>query len=85
MDAKDYKLLAVAGGPSGRVAALRVVATGEVLYLRAGQPVDAWTLLSIDAKSAVIGTPEQNVTLRLFEADASAPAVAVEEAPATSA
>lgn len=66
--AGDFALLAVAGGPSGHVAALRIAATGEVLYLREGQPVAEWTLISVSDRSVVIGTPENNVTLNLFEA-----------------
>jgi hypothetical protein len=78
---QDFTLLAVAAGPAGRVAALRIAATGEVLYLREGQPVTTWTLLSVEEKSVVIGTREASVTLKLFETDASAP-VPPPEAPA---
>lgn len=67
-NAADYALLAVAGGPSGRVAAIRLAATGEVAYLREGQPVGDWTVVSVGDRSVVIGTPENNVTLNLFEA-----------------
>jgi len=66
-NAADYALLAVAGGPSGRVAAIRLSATGEVVYLREGQPVGEWTIVSVGDRSVVIGTPENNVTLNLFE------------------
>lgn len=81
---EDYALLAVAGGPSGFVAAVRLSATGEVLYLRQGQPVGEWTVVSVGDRSVVIGTPENNVTLNLFEsngADAAAPPV--QEVPPT--
>lgn len=71
-DAQDFKLLAIATGPSGRVVALRLAASGEVLYLRKGNSVDAWTVIDVNDKSLVLGTPENNVTLSLFEEEQSA-------------
>jgi hypothetical protein len=66
--AEDFNLLAVSNGPMGRVAVLRVAASGEVLYLREGNAAGTWTLLSVTDRSVVIGTAEQNVTINLFEA-----------------
>lgn len=75
--AEDFKLLAVATGPSGPVAALRLAASGEVLYLRKGHTLDAWTVIDVTDRAVVIGTPDNpddNVTLTLFEeVPASAP------------
>ena len=65
--ADDYDLVAIASGPAGRVAALRSAATGEVLYLREGQPLEAWHVLSLGDRSVVIGTPESNIELTLFD------------------
>lgn len=81
-NAADYALLAVAGGPAGRIAAVRLTATGEVLYLREGQPIGEWSIVSVGDKSVVIGTPDANVTLNLFEATgANGAAPPMEEAP----
>jgi hypothetical protein len=65
--AADYRLLAVSSGPAGRVAALRLNQTGEVLYLREGQDVDQWKVLAVGPRTITIGTPEQNVELVMFE------------------
>ncbi len=70
--AEDFNLLAVSAGPEGRVAVLRIVASGEVLYLREGHVVETWTLLTVTDRSVVIGTAEHNVTISLFEAAAPA-------------
>ncbi len=67
--AEDFMLVAVAAGPSGRVAAVRLAATGDVLYLRAGQPVEGWTVLAVNDRSVVIGTPERNVEVIMFDTD----------------
>lgn len=76
--AQDYRLLAVATGPSGRVAALRLETTGEVLYLREGQVIQSWTLLSVEDRSVVIGTEETNVIVSLFEGSPAATQPAAE-------
>ena len=68
-NAQDFKLLAIAVGPAGRVAALRLAASGEVLYLREGNPVETWTVIAMTDRALVIGTSEINVTLNLFEED----------------
>jgi hypothetical protein len=52
-------------GVSGQVGA----ASGEVLYLREGNPVDAWTVIAMTDRALVIGTSEINVTFSLFEED----------------
>ena len=70
--AEDFNLLAVSTGPKGRVAVLRIVASGEVLYLREGHLTETWTLLSVSERSVVVGTAEHNVTISLFEAAAPA-------------
>jgi hypothetical protein len=67
--AEDFMLVAVAAGPAGRVAAVRLASTGDVLYLRPGQPVDGWTVLAVNDKSVVIGTAERNVEVTLFDRD----------------
>jgi hypothetical protein len=67
--AEDFMLVAVAAGPSGRVAAVRLASTGDVLYLRPGQPVDGWTVLAVNDRSVVIGTAERNVEVTLFDRD----------------
>jgi hypothetical protein len=67
--AEDFTLVAISAGPSGRVAALRLMATGEVLYLREGQPVQSWSVLSVGDRSVVIGTPQDSVTLTLFDSE----------------
>lgn len=77
---QDFKLLAIASGPSGKVAALRLAASGEVLYLREGSTVDAWTVVTVDDRSLVIGTAEDNITLNLFEDEEAPPP---EELPGT--
>jgi hypothetical protein len=65
--ADDFELVAIAAGPEGRVAAVRQATTGEVLYLREGQPLEAWRVLSLGDRSIVIGTPESNLELTLFD------------------
>lgn len=64
--AEDFKLVAISSGPTGRIAALRILASGEVLYLREGQPVEAWTVLAISETSVVIGTTQSSIELSLF-------------------
>ncbi len=66
--AGDYRLLAVSSGPSGRVAALRLNDTGEVVFVREGQEVQQWRVLALGPRSLTLGTPEQNVELAMFEA-----------------
>lgn len=68
---EDFQLLAIAAGPKGRVAALRVNETGEVLYLREGQPVLNWNVLAVEDRKVTIGTPEASIELGLFETDAT--------------
>ena len=70
--AEDFNLLAVSTGPKGHVAVLRIVASGEVLYLREGHLMETWTLLSVSERSVVVGTAEHNVTISLFEVAAPA-------------
>lgn len=65
--ASDYRLLAVSSGPAGRVAALRLNQTGEVVYVREGQEVQQWQVLAVGPRSLTLGTPEQNVELAMFE------------------
>lgn len=65
--AEDFVLVAVSSGPSGRIAAVRLAATGEVLYLREGQPVQSWNVMAVKDRSVVIGTPESNVEITLFD------------------
>lgn len=65
--AGDYRLLAVSSGPAGRVAALRLNQSSEVIYVREGQDVQQWKVLTLGPRSIVIGTPEQNVEVVMFE------------------
>lgn len=70
--AQDYKLYGVASGPAGRVAAIRIEATGEMLYLREGQPIQAWTIRAVADRSVIIGTEETSVTITLFDGPSAA-------------
>jgi hypothetical protein len=70
--AEDFKLVAISSGPSGHVAALRIAATSEVLYLREGQPVQSWTVMKISDTSVVIGSEQGSIELSLFPGGASA-------------
>lgn len=70
----DYKLLGVSSGPDGRVAALRITATGDVVYLRKGESVDRWSIVDVGERSVAIGNPESPVTFSLFENVDAAPA-----------
>jgi hypothetical protein len=79
--AQDFALVAVAAGPSGHVAAVRVAATGEVLYLREGQPVLSWTVMKVNDRSVVIGTPGSNVEITLFGDESAAAQETTGEAP----
>jgi hypothetical protein len=79
--AQDFALIAVAAGPSGHVAAVRVAATGEVLYLREGQPVLSWNVMKVNDRSVVIGTPGSNVEITLFGAEAAAAPDTTGQAP----
>jgi hypothetical protein len=79
--AQDFTLIAVAAGPSGHVAAVRVAATGEVLYLREGQPVLSWNVMKVNDRSVVIGTPGSNVEITLFGDEATAAQAPTELAP----
>lgn len=78
---EDFLLVAVAAGPSGRVAAVRLAATGEVLYLREGQPVQSWSVLAVNDRSVVIGTPESNVEITLFDSGADEAQEPMDQAP----
>lgn len=84
--AADFTLVAVSSGPSGKVAALRVAATGDVVYAREGQPVDGWTVLAIDDRSVVIGADGSGTEFKLFdsadmEQDVAPPGMQPEMAP----
>lgn len=68
---EDYKLLGVSAGPDGRIAALRIAASGEVVYLRKGESVDSWSVVEVDDRSVAIGTPENPVTFSMFAAAGS--------------
>ena len=65
---EDYKLLGVSSGPEGRIAALRVAASGDVVYLRKGESVDSWSVVDVGDRSVAIGTPENPVTFSMFAA-----------------
>lgn len=62
----DYKLLGVSIGPDGPIAALRIAASGEVVYLRKGESVDSWRVVDVGERSVAIGMPENPVTFGMF-------------------
>lgn len=64
----DYKLLGVSAGPDGRIAALRISASGQVVYLRQGESVDGWTVVAVSERSVDLGTAENPVTYSMFAA-----------------
>lgn len=63
---EDYKLLGVSSGPDGRIAALRIAATGDVVYLRKGESIDSWSVIDVGDRSVAIGTSDNPVTFNLF-------------------
>ena len=65
---EDYKLLGVSAGPDGRIAVLRIEASGDVVYLRQGESIDSWTVIDIGDRSVEIGAPENPVTFSMFAA-----------------
>jgi len=81
--AEDFKLVGISSGPAGRIAALRLAAGGDVLYVREGQPVESWTVLTITETSVVIGSDQASITLSLFPggAQAAQPAPAIPAIP----
>lgn len=64
----EYKLLGVSVGPDGPIAALRIAASGEVVYLRKGESVGSWSVVDVGERSVAIGTPENPVTFGMFAA-----------------
>ncbi|WP_374332075.1 hypothetical protein [Aestuariivirga sp.] len=62
----DYKLLGVSSGPDGRIAALRVASSGDVVYVRKGESVDNWSIVDVGDRSVAIGTADNPVTYELF-------------------
>jgi len=79
--AQDFVLVAVAAGPSGHVAAVRLASTGEVLYVREGQPVLSWNVMKVNDRSVVIGTPESNVEITMFDPTTPEAGGASDQAP----
>lgn len=71
--AEDFKLVGISSGPTGRIAALRLAAGGDVIYVQEGQPVQSWTALAINGTSVVIGSEQASITLSLFHGGAGAP------------
>jgi hypothetical protein len=66
-NAGDYRLIGISTGPDGRLAAVEVTATSEVIYAREGDAAGEWTVLEIGDRSVMIGSSENAVTLNLFE------------------
>lgn len=62
----DYKLLGVSSGPDGRIAALRIASSGDVVYVRKGEGVDTWSVVDVGERSVAIGTSDNPVTYDLF-------------------
>lgn len=77
---EDYKLLGVSAGPDGRIAALRIASSGEVVYLRKGESVENWSVMDVGDRSVAIGTPQSAVTFSLFD-NATGDGAAPENAP----
>lgn len=63
---EDYKLLGVSAGPDGRIAALRIASSGQVVYLRKGERLDSWSVVDVDDRSVAIGTEDNPVTFSMF-------------------
>lgn len=63
---EDYKLLGVSSGPDGRIAALRIASSGDVVYVRKGESVDNWSIVDVGERSVAIGTTDNPVTYELF-------------------
>ena len=69
---EDYKLLGVATGPDGRIAAVRIAASGEVVYVRKGESIENWIVVDVGDRSVAIGAADSPVTYGMFaKADAS--------------
>lgn len=66
----DYTLLAIAAGPSLRVAAVRLNGNGEVVYLKKGEAVSKWEVLDIGYRDITIGNKNKSIKLQLFERSA---------------
>ena len=73
---EDYKLLGVAIGPDGRIAAVKIASSGQVVYVRKGEAVENWSVIDVGDRSVAIGTADSPVTYDMFaKADGgSAPA-----------
>ena len=69
----DYKLLGVSSGPDGRIAAVRIASSGDVVYLRKGEGVDSWSVVDIGERTVAIGTPDNAFTYGLFANTDAAP------------
>jgi len=80
----DYKLLGVATGPDGRIAAVRIAASGEVVYVRKGETIENWSVVDVGDRSVAIGAADSPVTYGMFaKADAaSSPDAGAGGAPA---
>ena len=80
---EDYKLLGIAIGPDGRIAAVRIASSGEVVYVRKGEAVENWSVIDVGDRSVAIGTADNPVTYGMFaKADeGSAPAAGGGAAP----
>lgn len=63
---EDYKLLGVSSGPDGRIAALRIASSGDVVYVRKGESVDNWSVVDVGDRSVAIGSEDNPVTYDLF-------------------
>lgn len=66
---EDYKLLGVSAGPDGRIAALRIAASGQVVYLRKGESVDSWSVVDVGDRTVAIGTEANPVTFSMFTSE----------------
>jgi len=62
----DYKLLGVSSGPDGRIAALRIASSGDVVFVRKGENVDGWSVVEVGERSVAIGAADSPVTYDLF-------------------
>ena len=66
---EDYKLLGVSAGPDGRIAALRIAASGQVVYLRKGESVDSWSVVDVGERTVSIGSEASPVTFSMFASE----------------
>jgi hypothetical protein len=78
----DFTLLAIASGPESRVAAVKLTATNEVVFLKQGQPVLNWEVLEVGDREISIGGKDKSIRLSLFNKPALPPPAIQQEGEA---